>query len=47
MQVQWAVTKQEKVGAEQIETHYRNKVAAIEAGFIDKSYMPKTTLLEY
>jgi len=45
MQVNWAITKQEKVDVD--DTFYRNKAAAYEAGFIDKSYLPKTILCEY
>ena len=47
MQIQWAITKQETVQDGHIPTHYRNKVAAFEAGFIDKSYLPLTVITEY
>jgi hypothetical protein len=46
-QIQWAITKQDTVREEYVETHYRNKVAALEAGFIDMSYFPSTIITEY
>ena len=46
-QIAWATTGQEKIDEPYVETWYRNKVAAKEAGFISNKNMPKQILCEY
>jgi hypothetical protein len=38
-QLAWAITMQEKVDGF-VEVYFSNKVAALEAGFIDRAYLP-------
>ena len=48
LQLAWAITIQDKIhNMSFIETYYRNKVAALEAGFIDRSYLPSGVRLIY
>ena len=48
MQLAWAVTNQEKIeGIGFTEVYIRNKAAALEAGFIDKSYLPSGLRILY
>ena len=46
-QIAWATTTQDEVGESHMETWYRNKVAAKEAGFITNKDMPKRVVCEY
>lgn len=41
VQLAWAITNQRKVeGLSFVEAYCRNKTAALEAGFIDRAYLP-------
>ena len=47
MQVKWAISDQKNVKLSHIITHYGNKIAAMEAGFILRKNLPKKLSCEY